>query len=194
MGCSIYPVSQLPSKSFCTNVFPKPLLTLFCHWCDQFFPLANSPVDSILSPNNCLNVRASPITGLSPFMPSPPAEPRIFTKPYNPVGGILPPTPTTPDMHTAAENYRPHQSVVPTGRSAEPFDQSSTSPIKPSSCDVRGKVKLIILIDLLALMTVPEFHWGLVIPCCNWIFNWALFQRMLTHFTVGMYLHDHSRV
>ena len=99
-------------------------------------------MDSILSPNNCLDVRASPITGLSPFMPSPPAEPRIFTKPYNPVGGILPPTPTTPDLHTAAENYRPHQSVVPTGRGVEPGDQTFTSADKPSNCDVRGKVKL----------------------------------------------------
>ena len=190
MECSIYPVSQLPSKSFCTNVFPKPLLTLFCHWCDQFFPLANSPVDSILSPNNCLNVRASPITGLSPFMPSPPAEPRIFTKPYNPVGGILPPTPTTPDMHTAAENYRPHQSVVPTGRGAEPFDQSSTSPIKPSNCDVRGKVKLIILIKVsFHFMLELNFQFGLISKNGN-TFYWCISSCVW----VGMYLHDHSRV
>lgn len=67
------------------------------------------------SPHNCLSVRASPITGISPFyQTAEQLKPRLCETQYRPVQGILPPTPTTPPhYYRDALLYTPHDCILP---------------------------------------------------------------------------------
>lgn len=65
-----------------------------------------------LSPNYCLAVKPSPITGCSPFFPSTPVPKPSIHPAYQPDLGILP-TVFGSDPSNTLPDYTPHESIIP---------------------------------------------------------------------------------
>lgn len=66
-----------------------------------------------MSPQYCLGIRHSPITGSSPYLPNAPIAPTPLHAHYQPFLGILPTGPKQPQPTAGAKAYKRHETIAP---------------------------------------------------------------------------------